>query len=74
MPIKLNDVQMDKFAKLETLKSLLKEAGILEGRDYILSLQGPTIIGTVEGSEKLSSLEKSSRQEIESMGVQFLIG
>jgi len=43
---------MDKVDILETLRSLLEEAGIIEGKDYILSLQGPTVIGTVGGYKK----------------------
>ncbi len=64
---------MDKFDILETLRSLLEKAGIVEGKDYVVSLQGPTIIGTVGGYSKLKSLDKNSREKLETMGVDIMI-
>jgi len=62
-----------KYESLEKTRSLLEEAGIVEGKDYIFSLQGPTIIGTIAGYKKLKSLKKSSLEVIESMRVKMLI-
>ena len=73
MLIKLNDVQMDKVDILETLRSLLEEAGIIEGKDYVLSLQGPTVIGTVGGYKKLTSLDEVAKKKMKTLGVQILV-
>lgn len=63
-----------KYESLEKTRSLLEEAGIVEGKDYIFSLQGPTVIGTAAGYNKFKSLKKSSIEEVESMGVKMMIG
>lgn len=62
-----------KYESLEKTRSLLEEAGIVEGKDYIFSLQGPTVIVTVAGYKKFKSLDKSSVDKIESMRVKMLI-
>lgn len=62
-----------KYEHLEITRVILQEDGILEGKDYLFSLQGPTIIGTVGGNKKLKSLKKSSADKIKSLGVKMMI-
>ena len=62
-----------KYESLEITRSILQEDGIMEGKDYLFSLQGPTVIGTVGGNNKLKSLKKSSADKIKSLGVKMLI-
>ena len=45
----------------------------MEGKDDLFSLQGPTVIGTVGGNNKLKSLKKSSADKIKSLGVKMMI-
>lgn len=40
--------------RIEQAKTILESHGILDGRDYIISLQGPTVILTIEGKNKIS--------------------
>lgn len=62
-----------KYESLEITRTILQEDGILEGKDYLFSLQGPTVIGTVGGQAKLKSLKKSSADKIKSLGVKMMI-
>ena len=62
-----------KYESLEKTRSILQEDGIMEGKDYLFSLQGPTVIGTVGGNSKLKSLKKSSADKIKSLGVKMMI-
>jgi len=39
---------------IEQAKSILESHDILDGRDYIISLQGPTVILTIEGKTKIT--------------------
>jgi hypothetical protein len=39
---------------LKSIKDLLEAQGILEGEDYIFSLQGPTVITTSKGAPKIT--------------------
>ena len=59
--------------KIDKVRDLLAKEGIKEGVDYIFSLQGPTIITTVEGQTKFKFLRESAKEEIESIGVRMMI-
>ena len=39
---------------LKQVKQLLEAHDILEGTDYIFSLQGPTVITTIQGTPKIT--------------------
>lgn len=45
---------MNKQKQLEVIKDILEVKGILEGQDYIFSLQGPTVITTMQGAPKIT--------------------
>ena len=45
---------MNKRDTLNQAKTLLESHDILEGTDYIFSLQGPTVITTMQGSPKIT--------------------
>ena len=45
---------MNKRQLLKQVKSLLAGYDILEGTDYIFSLQGPTVIPTRQGTTKIT--------------------
>ena len=45
---------MNKPLILKQVKSLLEGYDILEGQDYIFSLQGPTVIPTIQGTPKIT--------------------
>jgi hypothetical protein len=45
---------MNKRQLLKQVKSLLAGYDILEGTDYIFSLQGPTVIPTIQGTPKIT--------------------
>ena len=45
---------MNKPLLLKQVKSLLEGYDILEGQDYIFSLQGPTVIPTIQGTHKIT--------------------
>jgi hypothetical protein len=45
---------MNKQLQLKQVKSLLAGYDILEGPDYIFSLQGPTVIPTLQGTPKIT--------------------
>ena len=45
---------MNKSLILKQVKSLLAGYDILEGPDYIFSLQGPTVIPTIQGTPKIT--------------------
>lgn len=59
--------------KIDQVRDLLAKEGIKEGVDYIFSLQGPTIITTLNGQTKFKFLRESTKEEIESIGVRMLI-
>jgi hypothetical protein len=60
---------MNKHAVIGKLRTYLTTVGIEEGPDYIISLQGPTIIPTEASSDKFTDEVKD---EIEKLGVIFL--
>lgn len=39
---------------IKEVKTLLEAHDILEGPDYIFSLQGPTVIPTIQGTHKIT--------------------
>jgi hypothetical protein len=45
---------MNKQYTLKQVKTLLEAHDILEGPDYIFSLQGPTVIPTIQGTSKIT--------------------
>ena len=45
---------MNKQHILKQVKSLLEGYDILEGQDYVFSLQGPTVIPTIQGTPKIT--------------------
>lgn len=45
---------MNKQYTLKQVKTLLEAHDILEGPDYIFSLQGPTLIPTQQGTPKIT--------------------
>lgn len=45
---------MNKQLLLKQVKALLAGYDILEGQDYIFSLQGPTVIPTIQGTTKIT--------------------
>lgn len=45
---------MNKQLILKQVKTLLEDHDILEGSDYIFSLQGPTVIPTIQGTPKIT--------------------
>ena len=50
---------MNKSLILKQVKTLLAGYDILEGQDYIFSLQGPTVIPTIQGTTKITPEIKS---------------
>lgn len=57
---------------MQTVDRFLKERGIVPQRDYIWSVQGPTLIylGDINPFEHLTLHE---RKAIQTMGVKFLV-
>jgi hypothetical protein len=45
---------MNKRHIISQVKALLAGYDILEGQDYIFSLQGPTVIPTIQGTTKIT--------------------
>jgi predicted RNase H-like nuclease len=45
---------MNKRDTINKAISILKDHNIMEGQDYIISLQGPTIIPTQQGTPKIT--------------------
>lgn len=45
---------MNKRDTINEAISILKDHNIMEGQDYIISLQGPTIIPTMKGTPKIT--------------------
>jgi hypothetical protein len=56
---------MNKHEVIGKVRTHLTTVGIEEGSDYVISLQGPTIIPTMEGSEKITD---QIREEIGKLG------
>jgi hypothetical protein len=61
---------MSKRELIARTESLLKERGFRQ-EDYIVSLQGPTIIFTTVGLQRLEQ-DPSLRAELTSMGVETI--
>mgnify|MGYP007077656468 CR=1 FL=1 len=45
---------MNKRHIISQVKALLAGYDIIEGQDYIFSLQGPTVIPTIQGTTKIT--------------------
>jgi hypothetical protein len=45
---------MNKRHIISQVKALLAGYDIIEGQDYIFSLQGPTVIPTIKGTSKIT--------------------
>jgi hypothetical protein len=57
-----------KTERIEKGKNILRDAGI-DHMEYVVSLQGPTFIMTVEGKAKLT---KDAEQAIRELGIKIL--
>lgn len=55
---------MNKQHILKEVKTLLEAHDILEGSDYIFSLQGPTVIPTIQGTPKITHQIKSILKDL----------
>lgn len=51
---------------------LLKAIGLENQRDYIWSMQGPTVILTISGQAKMASVSKSNINTLTKLGIQIL--
>jgi hypothetical protein len=40
--------------QIDQIKEILQNHNIMEGVDYIISLQGPTVIPTIQGKTKIT--------------------
>lgn len=47
---------MNKRDTINEATIILKDHNIMEGQDYIISLQGPTIIPTIQGKQKITPI------------------
>lgn len=60
---------MNKHEVIGKTRTYLTTEGIEEGSDYVISLQGPTIIPTESGSDKFTDPVKD---EVGKLGAKFL--
>jgi len=60
---------MNKHLIIGQVRTFLSSVGIQEGADYLISLQGPTVIPTEVGSEKLT---ESISEEVKKLGALIL--
>lgn len=60
---------MSKFELMQAVEKILKDWKLESGRDYIFSLQGPTIILSMSGQEKMN---QKRREEVEELGMVIL--
>jgi len=65
----IKHIDMNKHFVIGQVRTYLSTVGIEEGADYIISLQGPTVIPTEVGSEKLS---ESISDEVKKLGALIL--
>ena len=61
---------MNKHSIIGQVRTYLSTVGIEEGPDYLISLQGPTVIPTMAGSEKLT---ESIVDEVKKLGALTLV-
>jgi hypothetical protein len=62
---------MTKREVIERAEKILKDFGCTNGRDYVMSLQGPTIIFAITGKEKFEN-DPILRAEIINTGIEIL--
>lgn len=62
---------MTKRKVIEKAEKILKDFGCTSGRDYVMSLQGPTIIFAITGKEKFEN-DPILRAEIMHTGIKIL--
>ena len=62
-------IDMNKHFVIGQVRTFLSSVGIEEGADYLISLQGPTVIPTMVGSEKLT---ESISDEVKKLGALIL--
>lgn len=60
---------MNKHEVIGKVRTYLTTVGIEEGLDYVISLQGPTIIATESGSDKLTDTIKD---EVSNLGANVI--
>lgn len=60
---------MSKFELMRAVEKVLANWKLEGGRDYILSRQGPTIILSMSGQEKMT---QERREEVEELGMVIL--
>ena len=60
---------MSKFELMRAVEKVLADWKLEGGKDYILSLQGPTIILSMAGQEKMTP---ERREEVEELGMVIL--
>ena len=51
---------------------LLKAVGLENQKDYIWSMQGPTVILTISGQAKMATVSKSNINTLTRLGIQIL--
>ena len=62
---------MTKRKVIERAEKILKDFGCTSGRDYVMSLQGQTIIFAITGKEKFEN-DPILRAEIMHIGIEIL--
>ena len=65
----IKHIDMNKHFIIGQVRTFLSSVGIEEGADYLISLQGPTVIPTMVGSEKLT---ESITDEVKKLGALIL--
>ena len=65
----IKHIDMNKHFVIGQVRTFLSSVGIEEGADYLISLQGPTVIPTMVGSEKLT---ESIADEVKKLGALIL--
>ncbi len=65
----LKHIEMNKHLIIGQVRTFLSTVGIEEGPDYLISLQGPTVIPTMIGLEKLT---ESISDEVKKLGALIL--
>jgi hypothetical protein len=65
----IKHIKMNKHLIIGKVRTYLSSVGIEEGPDYLISLQGPTVIPTMVGSEKLT---ESISDEVKKLGALIL--
>jgi hypothetical protein len=65
----IKHIDMNKHFIIGQVRTYLSTVGIEEGPDYLISLQGPTVIPTMVGWEKLT---ESISDEVKKLGALIL--